>query len=392
MRRIIVIAAFVTIFLLAIVVWVWDRISSQDLRLKVHSVYKDSRIIRESDPEYGEIWSGISERNLVFCSNANVPLKFLFGKGNKTLEDYLGFPKYFRPFNVNVMRIPCKNEWNIALVNLGKLGPGKVIFLTKYDRKSPDGTWMHSVVFRKGEYICATRDIQKKQDVCSISYPHRNISPIFPSERIDRMPSVSNELECILFHSFRDGNPGGDLYLAKNRIYGNREIIFKDLVRLTNNPDVEYAWPKISSCGTSCIAVERPLGQQIGRVIRWEIEADSLINPEYLTDELEYVKFPSIDSKTGVACWEIVKDEKHRIVLWREEGEALILDIPPSIAGSSPDFIQPFLSPDGKWIVFIEDPEVPFSDKIGFYNVESKATVYLEGCGGSFMFPSLSEK
>jgi hypothetical protein len=195
----------------------------------------------------------------------------------------------------------------------------------------------------------------------------------------------------VVFHSFRDHTPGGDLYLS-NDLPRGRENTF-DVTRLTDNPDVGYTWPRIASGGTALIAVERPIGRQTGKVILWEIQNKALVNPVYLTDNGDY-RFPSLDSTGKLACWQARGEYgKWVIVTWTPELgiEGLAgrrgIDNSPSF----PDLVMPCLSPDGRFITFVYDRPEPGMDAIGIYDLVYSVSFEFGGCGGSFMFPALSD-
>jgi Tol biopolymer transport system component len=141
----------------------------------------------------------------------------------------------------------------------------------------------------------------------------------------------------------------------------------------------------------ACIAIERPLGQATGRVILWNMQDGQLSQPRYLTSDPADVRFPSLNGSGTLACWQSLDGGKWKLILWRSDGQERVLDIKPSMGDVAFGLVQPSLSPDGKFVAFVEDHEEPGGDKIDVFDLNSGLTVYFSGCGGGVMFPTLSD-
>lgn len=321
----------------------------------------------------------LENRCLVWCTRANVPLVLSSGKEGRDLLELLGVPRPLRFWDIRISREPATDEWNIAAMSIRAGGCSRVRFLT-----ASDGSWLHSNISANGVYAFGTRNTRDSQDIFRFHLRSRTRDEVAPSHSLDRMPSASSDGSVVLFHSFRGTNPGGDLYLAEKTEQG------WNVSQLTHEPAFEYAWPRIAAGGTACIAVERPVGQQTGKVVMWNIESKQLIHKNYLTSDMSHVKFPTLDENGGTACWQAWLDSRWRIVIWDRQNGARAADIPSSEEPATYNVVQPALSPDGLFVSFVEDHQQTGADLIGIYDIQRRIVHYLSGCGGTFMFPSLS--
>ena len=56
------------------------------------------------------------------------------------------------------------------------------------------------------------------------------------------------------------------------------------------------------------------------------------------------------------------------------------------------DWIQPSISPDGRYICFVVDTGNHGENGIGIYDRKTKMIHSIKGCEGQFMFPAISDK
>ncbi|MCX6645509.1 MAG: hypothetical protein NTY09_04000 [bacterium] len=189
----------------------------------------------------------------------------------------------------------------------------------------------------------------------------------------------------ILFQSYRDGNPGGDLYLAESNDSNGW-----DTYRLTDNPDVEYILPMIDPRGNFVVAIERELMVEDGRIILWELEDRQLTNARYITEQPERINQTSISENAGVICWEKHVDGVYYVCVWTEQDGVRILGPPDTGQLQGKGWAQPSVSPDGVYVTFVDSVSNPGSYLLAIYNLETDKIIWFEGCGGYFMFPCLS--
>jgi hypothetical protein len=207
------------------------------------------------------------------------------------------------------------------------------------------------------------------------------------SRSLDRWPSCNRDGSRILFHSYRDGNPGGDLYLA---VEDENAPDGWDIVRLTDSPDIEYVWPRIAADGAACVAVERNVGEDAGRLVLWRMYGNSLGESEYLTDYPDDARFPSLNAAGDIVCWEGISDIGYRLFLRDAGTGSRMIDNPDLRKIQNANLVQPTISPDGRFVSFVIDREEYHEDSICIYDIERDSCIFFQGCDGSVMFPALS--
>jgi len=349
------------------VAWAWSRLSRQDTGL-------ESIGLSDVSPE---IMGNLEGRTLVFVTQANVPLEISIADEGYGVLELLGVPESARQNDVTVARQPSREEWNIALVNLDDISVTIPRFLT-----SNEGVFLHTTISADGSYIFATRYQGESEDVVRIPSGCGEMEAVAFSHSKDRWPSCSQDGSHVVFHSFRDENPAGDLYMAI-------EDDGWHVVRLTDDPEVQYVWPFLSPNANACIAVERDIGQAAGRISFWGIDDENFQEKVYFT-EIEDVRFPSLDADAELACWQGFDGSAWQIYLKREGQEPALIDLNPSLDSPCNGFVQPSLSADGTLLLFVEDYRDAGLDRIVIYSIESGETVYFDGCGGTFLAPSIS--
>ncbi len=360
----------------AFFIWAYIHATRQEQDLQVDT----------ADSGAADISSGLQNRILVWTTNANVPLRLVWSDTGYDLLDLAGVPESVSPFNLGVGREPVRDEWNIAYLQFESgQEPGDVEYLTE-----DDGSYLHSRPSASGDYIVATMIEGESQDIAKISLTGRDIEIVAFSHSIDRWPSIGGNADTILFHSFRDGNPGGDLYLSVQENPTDGEWV---TYRLTDNPDVEYVWPMMSADVFGCVAVERVIGEEKGKVILWDIDNRGLVNPGYPVLESTKVKHPSLSQNAKIFSWQELLDGIWSVVIW-EIDDSIRTVIGPISDPPHPGhgWVQPTISPDGKYVTFVDDYIEAGVDRIGIYNLETDEFIYLEGCGGNVMFPSLTNQ
>jgi hypothetical protein len=383
MSRKTVFALVALLAVLGFLLFAWGRLTHQDEGL-VPAEIRVSSADSTVAPEFsGGPGTGLEGRLLVWYTIANVPLEITVGGEGSGLLKILGVPRFLRPRDIPIGRKPIRDEWNIATLRLGSGLRGQVRYLTE-----SNGTWTQANPTADGRWVFATRTENGSEDIGRINVETGVLEPIAFSYSLDRMPSASRDGSRVLFHSFRDHNAGGDLYLATQGSTDTGEWI---VTRLTDAPTAEYAWPRMAADGGACIAVERAIGSKNGRVVFWRMNDDRLLEPRYLTEEIGPVKFPSLDSSGSLACWQMRQGSRQTLVLWSDFEGIRQLEIPPSEGDAPFDLVQPSITPDGRFVTFIEDHLEPGADKIGIYDIENQAVVYFTGCDGNVMYPTMSD-
>jgi hypothetical protein len=363
------------VLLLAIAVfaaWVWNRLSRQDTDLNAAGMSDVSP----------EMTANLEGRTLVFATQANVPLKISASDEGYGVLELLGVPESMREHDVTVARQPAREEWNVAVASPDDLSDIDPRFLT-----SNEGVFLHTTISADGRYIFATRYQGESEDVERIPADGGEMEAVAFSHSKDRWPSCSSDGSRVVFHSFRDENPAGDIYMA---VEDDDASDGWRVVRLTDDPDVAYVWPYLSPSANACIAVETNVGQAAGRIAFWRIDDDTLQEKVYFTGEEGLVKYPSLDVDGDLACWQGFDGLEWQIYVKREGEEPVTIDLEPSLDSPCNGFIQPSLSADGTLLLFVEDYRDAGLDRIVIYSIESGDTVYFDGCGGTFLAPSIS--
>ncbi|HDS30268.1 MAG TPA: hypothetical protein ENN67_04405 [Firmicutes bacterium] len=364
----------VLILLIAIfALWAWGRIVARDTELH----------LTQSETDINPSLKSLNGRILAWSTTANVPFDIRFGEGRTSFFELLGVPKSYRPFDIKIGRAPVRNEWNVAAVALSfNNGLPLVRYLTEKQE-----TFLHTNISADGRFVVATRETMNSQNLIRFRLSDSSRGPVAPSSSFDRWPSCTADGSRILFHSYRDGNPGGDLYIAEENssVSGGWDVL-----RLTDSPEVEYILPRISADGSSFAAVEREIGTESGRVVLFRIRNNSSIEPVYLTDLSDDARFPSLDSSGELCAFQAKSDDGIRLFLWSPAtGQREIEPLPESETDNL-DYTQPTISPDGKFISFVLNSPLYHANKIGIYDIERDLYILLEGCDGSVMFPALS--
>jgi hypothetical protein len=283
-----------------------------------------------------------------------------------------------------VGREPIREEWNVAWIPLNsgaELPPAH--YLTENQ-----GVFLHPVPSADGRYVVATRQEGTSQEVVRISLSDGEMQPVSFSHSLDRWPSSSRDGTRVLFHSYRDGNPGGDLYLAVAEEAAPRGW---RTIRLTNAPEVEYIWPSLAADIAACAAVERKVGERQGRIVYWPISEETFGEPVHLTDEAAEVKFPTLSASGDLCCWQARSEGAWAVFLWGKSEGVRALDPPGVALDALYGLVQPTLTPDGRFVTFVEDHEAVGADRIGIYDLENGRCLFLAGCEGAVMFPSLTD-
>ena len=357
------------------VVWANKRMTEQDTGLEM--------CVSGSGPV--SIPDDLRQRELVWCTNANVPLKIEWGGEGYDLFQLIGVPESVRPFSWSVGRRPIRDEWNVASVGIGS-GAG-----VGHDRYWTEdlGGFINPRVSADWSFIVSTRQVGGSQDVVRITTRDGGMQVVSFHHSIDRWPSISRDGRKVLFHSFRDVNPAGDLYLAVQREFPDGEW---ETHRLTDNATQEYILPMMDSDASHCIAVERKIGDEVGRIILWSIVDWKLENPLYLTADPGQVKHPSLSANAEKCCWQEMVKGKWSVIVWDASTQARNVIGPsvPPYAGYG--WVQPAISPDGRFVTFVDDLKEAGADRIGIYDLRDGSVIYLQGCGGNIMFPSLTDK
>lgn len=360
--------------------WVRQRLTTQDISFR----------IVESGEVKEDILRELEGRRLVWNSSANVPLKIEFGGRGHDVWDIIGVPEQWRPFSFKIGRNPIRNEANVTEIVFGENGEmSEPVFLTEnnvyfFNQKqvTPDGP------------IVATHSTDRDEDVVIIRPGMNNFEIVSETMSLDRWPSINRDGNLIVFHSYRDRNPGGDLYLAElNEVTGEW-----DPYRLTDNPDVEFQLPMIDPSGKYAVAVERDILIQDGRavleyglIILWELENRELKNPRYITSVPYKIISPSISENGEVIVWADVDSDIQLVRIWTEEDGERVLGPDGNEMFQGQEWYLPSVSPDGRFITFIESALRPGDYYISIYDLESGEILHLEGCGNHYGFPSLSE-
>jgi hypothetical protein len=352
--------------------WAKKQLLSQDLGIQWIS----------SDDTESVIPDELLGRRLAWVSNANVPLKIEWGGEGYDLLGLLGIPEKFQPFHYAIGRTPIRDEWNAVQFTINGEGDmSEPNFLTE-----DIGIFLNLKQVTPGGPMVATHQVGDDQDIVIIYQGGINaVMTVSESPSLDRWPSVNNLENEIVFQSYRDGNPGGDLYFAESP-----SAFHWDTYRLTDNPNVEYILPMIDPEGNLVVAIERELMAEDGRVILWEIDNRQLTNGRYLTMQSERISQPSISENGEVVCWEKRVDDRFYVCVWTNENGERVLG--PQVAESTLDhgWEQPSVSPDGLFVTFIDSVTSPGEYRLAIYNLETDEIIWFEGCGGYFMFPCIS--
>jgi len=378
MRRGTILAIILILLAIGLTVWMYRSAFTRDTGIAPSG---------EMSEELSEALEG---RVLVWSTNANVPLKLMIGPGNRRgIFRGLGVPEYLRPYDFDMWREPASEEMNLAIVQIdGEMGELTPRFLT-YDQ----GAIHQGMVSADGNYIVATHQFENAQNIVRFDTDTGDVKVVVFSRSVDHWPSCNADGSIILFHSYRDQNPGGDLYLA---IEDETAADGWKVVRLTDRADVEYVWPKISADGNWCVAVERVIGEQKGCVILWELTDETLAEPEYLTSEPELVHSPSLNASGTLCCWAL---HSQNLRLWKasdspdREGHVNPIMIE---AGESEDGNTvknwPVLTADGKFIVFLDWQGETREAQIGIYDIQNQSILYLKGSANSMYCTSMSNQ
>jgi len=330
----------------------------------------------ESGPDRPENLNG---RMVVWSTDANVPIE-ISGDNDEGVLDSAGVPDSAIPFDIHFGRNRVRDEWNIAAYQFS-MGSrmDTLAYLTEnsgnYTHPDPGGAYVVATVTRDGS-----------QDIAKISIESGEVEIIAYSHSIDRWPSTTFDGSTVIFHSFRDQNPAGDLYLAHEP---STEGFEWEVTRLTDSGEYEYIWPEISESGTFVVAIERLIGEESGRVIRWELVDDQLTNAEYCYEEPRDVQFPTVCDRGWLVSWQENVDG-----LWKIALVNLVTGtfeyLGPDENYDGPGWIQPGIAPDGKFVVFVADTEEYGDDRIGIFDLTERNVVYLPDPEGTVMFPAMT--
>jgi len=330
----------------------------------------------ETGPDRPDLLNG---RMVVWSTDANVPAEISMDE-NENDPDSAGTGDGAFPFDLNIGRDRVRDEWNVAAYQFG-LGSrmDTLAYLTENS-----GTYTHPDP--GGAYVVATVTRDGSQDIARISIETGEVEVIAYSHSIDRWPSITADGSNVIFHSFRDQNPAGDLYLAHEP---SAEGFEWDIIRLTDSSEYEYIWPEISDSGTFVVAFERRIGEESGRVIRWELVDDQLTNAEYCYEEPRDVQFPTVCDRGWLVSWQENVDG-----LWKIALVNLVTGtfeyLGPDENYDGPGWIQPGIAPDGKFVVFVADTEEYGDDRIGIFDLTERNVVYLPDPEGTVMFPAMT--
>ncbi len=377
---VIVILVFVALF----VFWAYGRLTAMDRIMSL----SNSVLIESSDsaPDFiADSLHALDGRMLVWSTNANVPLKLAArGEAHGVLE-LLGVPEFLRQSDLQVGREPARSEWNIASI---RIETGKGSENTRFYTLG-EGTFVHPAPTPDGAWIFATRHIDAQEDIVGVQVSTGDLDVVGFSHSKDRWPSCSGDGSHVCFHSYRDGNPGGDLYLIAedaDQPDGWR------VIRLTDNPDVECVWPFMAGDMNACVAVERQVGSESGRVVYWSLEDESLGESIYLTEPDRDVKLPSLNASGTLCCWQEQVGGQYEVFLWSASEGARMLEIGLSRDIACYGLVHPRLSPDGRFIVYIEDYREPEDDRFGIFDIELGVCHYFDGCEGNLLYPALTDR
>jgi len=330
----------------------------------------------ETGPDRPDLLNG---RMVVWSTDANVPAEISMDE-NENDPDSAGTGDGAFPFDLHIGRDRVRDEWNVAAYQFG-LGSrmDTLAYLTENS-----GTYTHPDP--GGAYVVATVTRDGSQDIARISIETGEVEVIAYSHSIDRWPSITADGSNVIFHSFRDQNPAGDLYLAHAP---SAEGFEWDIIRLTDSSEYEYIWPEISDSGTFVVAVERRIGEELGRVIRWELVDNQLTSPEYCYEESREVQFPTVCDKGWLVSWQENVDGMWKIALLNLVTDSLeYLGPDENYPGSG--WIQPGIAPDGKFVVFVADTEEYGDDRIGIFDLTERNVIYLPDPEGTVMFPAIT--
>ena len=272
----------VIIFILGAIAWlfVWahKRLTNQDQSLSVTEIRSGSA--KSPAPALKDV-------SLTWCTTANVPLSVTYGGKGYGLLQVLGVPESVQADGhqhqprADSRRLECRGHAN----QLRRRRNGSSLYGSRRNLAALQSHSRRSIHRRHEKY-------RRQAGRARIDVVDKSIEYVAESRSLERMPSISRDGASVVFHSFRDGEPGGDLYLATL----NPATSDWDVKRLTQSPGVEYVWPEMDTNENAVIAIERPLGQQVGKVILWKMEGGELSSPQYLTDDLTDVRFPSLNA------------------------------------------------------------------------------------------------
>jgi len=332
-------------------------------------------------------------RTLVWTTNANVPLKIEWGGEGVDILRMIGVPESMQPTDINVGRSAVRDEFNIALMAIGVKGEtSEVKYLTK-----DDGSWHKPQVSAFADYIVATRVVGDEQDIYIFDLPGGGYKPVAYSRSIDRWPSIKEDGRKILFHSYRDGSPYGDLFLASRE---NTEADEWSVEKVFEEEGDELLWPMLDASGVFYVLVGREPLSDNGFVQRHRFGSDPVDDEngaaefriesegQFGIDPAE-VKFPSLSRGRSVYCWNEKVEGKWQVNAYGENENGYI---GPGADHPGYGWVQPCVSPDGRFVVFIDDNIGPGTDRIGIYDIELDEVLYIAGCGGNVMFPSISDQ
>lgn len=378
----------IIIILAAALLLVWLKISSVETGISYLGCW--SMDGTDADEEMrDESIEALSGRRMVFSTNANVPR--VIGKitEGKNILDVLGVPESVQPGGITIGIVPSRDEWNIAYTEFGDNGvPQRVNYVT-----CGMGTFINDVISANGWYIAATNFTENKQHVIRVDISENVINPVAYSNFNDRWPGISTNGSRVLFHSFRDGNPGGDLYLAEHNpdLTGGWYV-----TRLTNDSVKEYVWPRMSADGRYVAVFEKDTsaGFEFGRLAVYGLENWELTFITYLTEETDSAMFPSLSGDGALICWQQQDESRQWRVMVHDmmSGESRMLVPGYQVLESDVQWKYPAITPDGKFVTFVETNSASPGGKLGIYDMESEVVHRYGGCDGNFMFPSLSDR
>ncbi len=364
----ILITLLVLLILLGLFIWMTGRVTVQDMSMGF--------AVSNSLP----IPLDLEGRRLVWGSNANVPIELEWDGEGHNLLGLMGIPENLQPIEFNIGRTPIRDEWNIASMVIGEsAGPE---FLTENN-----GSFLNMRQSATGENIVATHHVGESEDIIILEGEISNVVEISPTQSLDRWPSVSADGNKIIFHSYRGGNPGGDLFLAERPDANSYWEIF----RMTDVPDVEYILPFIDPGGKYCVAVERDIGHEDGYVTLWELDEHRFLDQRHVNFEPELIKHPTMSENSEIISWEKMVGDCYYICTWTEDDGEQVIGPADDPTHTGWGWVQPSISPDGNFISFADAYKGYGEDRIGIYELETGIVTYFEGCGGNIMFPSLSD-
>jgi len=364
-----------------LVVWIYSRLIEQEMDVEI------SNEAGVSD----EMFENLEGRTLIWTTNANVPLQIEWGGEGYSVLQMLGVPEEFRPGDISIGRRPVREEFNIAMIVIG--GPGEISdveYLTEND-----GSWHKPQISAFADYVVATKFEDEKQSVVRFDLGNGTSETVAQSHSITRWPSITEDGRKIMFHSFRDGTTYGSIFLATMDQAANDWQVEK----VPTREGYEFNWPMIDASGIYFLTQSQnmetgltliTLGHSTSETDEYGIAGSNFRLGIPFNIYNTEVKFPSVSRDAVWCCWNEYRDDQW-IIYMLSWNQPRINERKLGKNHPGHGWVQPYISPDGRFVVFIDDNIGPGTDRIGIFDLDLDEVLYIEGCGGNVMFPSISD-